>query len=280
MGEVLLERETVIVRRDTEAERLAIIEFTREKQLNSFISQQYADLSEALDQLNTDDSIACALLTARGRFYSSGHDLRQQMASQMELSQASPEEQRALLKKMTESNAGRLIQSFIRFDKPLVAAVNGPAVGVACTTLQLCDVIYSVDEATFHVPFMQLGFCAEGCSSLLFPMVMGTSKANEMLLMGKKLNAVEAQQCGFISEHFPAAEFREQVLSRTRRMAKFPPMALRQTKGLMRHAARQTLLETNERELTLLLERFQSEECHLAVMQFVMEQQARKSSKL
>merc|ERR1712100_375828 len=231
---VLFDSSTVRVYKDAEAENLAIIMFTRGKQLNSFISKQYKEVSEALEAVDKMPDISCAILTGSGRFYSSGHDLREQLSSQ---TAGSPEEQRKLLQDNINQNANRLIQAMIAFKKPLIAAVNGPAVGVACTTLQLCDIVYCADISTFHVPFMQLGFCAEGCSSLLFPLVMGTSKANEMLLMGKKLNAAEAQQCGFISEHFPAAQFREQVLSRTRRMAQFPPMALRQTKGLMRNAA-------------------------------------------
>jgi hypothetical protein len=62
----------------------------------------------------------------------------------------------------------------------------GPAIGFGVTTLALCDVVYSVPHATFKTPFMQLGFCAEGCSSLLFPRIMGPSRANEMLVSDLK----------------------------------------------------------------------------------------------
>jgi peroxisomal 3,2-trans-enoyl-CoA isomerase len=60
--------------------------------------------------------------------------------------------------------------------------IIGPAIGFGVTTLALCDVVYCVPEATFNTPFMKWAFCAEGCSSLLFPRIMGTSKANEMLV--------------------------------------------------------------------------------------------------
>ena len=279
-GGVLFHSETVLVRRDELSPHLAIVELTRSDQLNSFTSQQYEDLSRALDMVNGEESISVAVLSARGRFYSSGHDLRQQLSSQVKLAGASEAEQTEFLKSMIESNAHQLIVAFIRFEKPLIAAVNGPAVGVACTTLQLCDIVYCADIANFHVPFMQLGFCAEGCSSLLFPMIMGTSKANELLLMGKKMNAEEAKQCGFVADFFPSATFMSEVLQRARQMAAFPPNALRQTKGLSRKVSTQTLLDTNERELSLLLERFRSEECAQAVMKFVMEQQTRKASKM
>lgn len=267
---VIIKKETVETRLDSLSENLAIIEFVRGEQLNSFVSQQYQDLSDTLRELKANPNVSCAILTGRGRFYSSGHDLRQQLSGQME------GDQREFLKKMIEQNAKQLIIELINFDKPIIAAVNGPAVGVACTTLQLCDVIYCADTASFHVPFMQLGFCAEGCSSLLFPMVMGLSKANEMLLMGKKFSAEEAKQCNFVSDIFPRDNFMDEVLQRARKMASFPPNALKQTKGLTRDPMRQTLLETNERELTTLLDRFLSDECINAVMNFMMEQQAKK----
>jgi len=272
----LIKTESVEARVDSENENLAIIEFTRAKQLNSFTSQQYADLSQVLKAVDANENIYCAILTGKGRFYSSGHDLRQQLSNQTE----EGTDQKEFLKAMIARNAGQLIDVMIHFEKPLIAAVNGPAVGVAATTIQLCDIIYASSTATFNVPFMQLGFCAEGCSSLLFPMVMGLSKANEMLLLGKKLTAEEAKQCNFVSDVFPQDKFMDEVLERGRRMASFPPNALRQTKALTRGAMKQMLLDTSERELTLLADRFMSEECANAVIKFVMEQQAKKSAKL
>lgn len=68
----------------------------------------------------------------------------------------------------------------------------GPAIGFGVTTLALCDIVYAVPEATFNTPFMKLAFCAEGCSSVLFPRIMGNSKANEMLVNSShKVIAIE-----------------------------------------------------------------------------------------
>lgn len=71
----------------------------------------------------------------------------------------------------------KMVTSFIRFPKLLIAICNGPAVGIAATVLGLCDIVYASKTAYFYTPFTALGLCAEGCSSVTFPKLMGTSKA-------------------------------------------------------------------------------------------------------
>lgn len=163
----------------------------------------------------------------------------------------------------------------IDFEKPIVAAVNGPALGIAVTTLALCDVIFASSTATFQTPFMRFGFCAEGCSSVLFPRIMGQTVANEMLLMGRKLTAPEAKDVGFISEVLDVDDFMNQVRVRVEPMASFPAQALRDTKRLVRDPVRKELHEVNEREITTLIQRFLSAECAEAVMKFMMERKAK-----
>eukprot|EP01095_Lingulamoeba_sp_RSL-Kostka_P017712 TRINITY_DN9399_c0_g1_i1.p1 TRINITY_DN9399_c0_g1~~TRINITY_DN9399_c0_g1_i1.p1 ORF type:complete len:295 (-),score=98.77 TRINITY_DN9399_c0_g1_i1:140-1024(-) len=259
-----------------EENNLGIMKFNRPKRYNSFISRQYSEVARALSEFEADDRVRVVLLTGSGKFYSSGHDLLEQSKDMMKVASDPNTDLRAFLTKLTWENAGLLIKSFIDFKKPIIVGVNGPAIGVAVTTLQLCDIIYCAESATFQTPFMQLGFNAEGCSSVLFPRVMGTSKANEMLLLGKKFTAEEAERCGFVSQVFPDETFHEDVLNIARKMAAFPPNALKDTKKLIKFN-NEELHEINKRELDILVERFMSEECTTAIMNFMMNQQKKES---
>lgn len=113
---------------------------------------------------------------------------------------------------------------FIDFPKPLIAVVNGPAVGISVTLLGLFDVVYASDRATFHTPFSHLGQSPEGCSSYIFPKMMGPSKAAEMLIFGKKLTAREALAQGLVTAVFPDDTFQKEVWARLKAYAKLPQM--------------------------------------------------------
>ena len=124
---------------------------------------------------------------------------------------------------------------------------------------------------------MKFAFCAEGCSSYLFPQIMGYSKANELLLLGKPMNAKEAKECNFVSDVFPLETFSEEVLKRARTVASYPPNALINTKQLVKtKEVKEFLHNVNRKELECLADRFMSEECIQAVAAFFMERQKSK----
>ena len=102
------------------------------------------------------------------------------------------------------------VNAFLACPKPIVAAVQAPAIGVAVSLLALCDLVYVHEKATFQTPFTALGQCPEACSSVLFPEIMGRAQANAMLLLGEKMTAQQAVQCGFATAMF-GADFDDQV---------------------------------------------------------------------
>lgn len=153
--------------------------------------------------------------------------------------------------------------------------IIGPAIGFGVTSLALCDIVYSAPEATFVTPFMKLGFCAEGCSSILFPKMMGTSKANEMLLMGRTFTAQELEQCGFISQILPSEGFHEKVIEIAEKATQYSSVAIAVTKKLMRDIDREKLLLVNEIEMKQLSICMESKESIDQILLFVSKRKSR-----
>ena len=97
--------------------------------------------------------------------------------------------------------------TLINAQKVIIAAVNGPGVGWGTTSIALCDLVYSVPDATFFTPFASLGICAEACSSLTFTRIMGRQKAASLLLAGDRLTPDELERAGLISKVLPKEGF-------------------------------------------------------------------------
>ncbi|NXI46270.1 ECI2 isomerase, partial [Galbula dea] len=248
--------ETIIV---TTKNRITKIMFNRPEKKNAINLKMYREIIKALQAAGKDDS-TLAVLTGNGDYYSSGNDLSNFASVQ-------PGE----MGKMAKDGAELLkefVDCFIDFPKPLIAVVNGPAVGICVTLLGLCDIVYASDRATFHTPFSQLGQSPEGCSSYLFPKIMGSAKATEMLLFNRKLSAAEACAQGLVTEVFPDWTFQKEVWARIEAYANLPKNSLAVSKQLLRSADKEKLHAVNSRECEILTERWLSEECLSAIVSF------------
>ena len=106
------------------------------------------------------------------------------------------------------------VASFIEYPKVLVAAVNGPAVGISSTFLPLFDAVYLSEEATIRTPFASTAQAPEGCSSFTFPQIMGRALANQVLLFDKRLSAQEAKDCGLATQVLPHKNFHELIIEK------------------------------------------------------------------
>ncbi|KAF7461790.1 Hypothetical predicted protein [Marmota monax] len=156
--------ENIIV---TSQDGITKIMFNRPTKKNAITTSMYKEIIHALKAASTDNS-AITVITGNGDYYSSGNDL----TNFTDVPPTSIEE--------TAKNGSILLRdfvdAFIDFPKPLVAVVNGPAVGIVVTLLGLFDVVYASDKATFHTPFSELGQSPEGCASYTFPKIMGPAK--------------------------------------------------------------------------------------------------------
>ena len=167
-----------------------LVFLSRPRQKNAFTLVMYTELTECLKTLSRDSSVGSVVLTGEGDYYSSGNDLSN--FSQL----MHPRE----MARRAKATCYDFVDAFVSFRKPLIGAVNGPAIGIAVTTLGLCDVRLCVPSATFHTPFKALGQAPEGCSSFMFPRLMGPEVARQVLDDGRRLTAAEALTCGFISQ--------------------------------------------------------------------------------
>ncbi|OCT74442.1 chromodomain Y-like protein isoform X1 [Xenopus laevis] len=144
------------------------------------------------------------------------------------------------------------VNTFIQFKKPIIVAVNGPAVGLGASILPLCDVVWANEKAWFQTPYTTFGQSPDGCSSLMFPKIMGLASANEMLFSGRKLTAQEACAKGLVSQVFWPGTFTQEVMVRIKELVTCNPVVLEESKGLVRNVMRGDLEQTNERECEVL----------------------------
>ncbi|XP_042870357.1 enoyl-CoA delta isomerase 2-like [Penaeus japonicus] len=248
-----------------------IIRFNRPKKKNAFNDKIMLGLAPALERAAANPEAAIVVVTGTGDYFTSGNDLSNFTkgggSGGSGASEGKGETNLELLAKAANGSFNRLVKALIDFPKPLVAIVNGPAVGIGVTMLGLCDVVYASNRAVFHTPFVSLAQAPEGCSSYLFPRIMGPGKAAEMLLFGKKMTAEEACNLGLVTEVFPD-EHMDQIWPRLHQWAKLPPIAMQRAKNLMRSHLKDKLHEVNDLECKRLAESWTTEEFMTAIMTF------------
>uniref|UniRef100_A0A4W3IU24 Chromodomain Y like 2 n=1 Tax=Callorhinchus milii TaxID=7868 RepID=A0A4W3IU24_CALMI len=144
------------------------------------------------------------------------------------------------------------VNAFIQFKKPIVVAVNGPAMGLGASILPLCDIVWASEKAWFQTPYATVRLTPAGCSSYTFPQIMGVALANEMLFCGRKLTAQEACSRGLVSQVFWPTTFSQEVMLRVKEMAMCSAMVLEESKCLVRSFLKSTLEQVNERECQML----------------------------
>ncbi|XP_062952608.1 enoyl-CoA delta isomerase 2 isoform X2 [Cynocephalus volans] len=249
--------ETLVV---TSEDGITKIMLNRPTKKNAISSQMYQEIMLALKAASKDDS-AITVLTGNGDYYSSGNDL----SNFTDIPSGGVEEKA----KNSALFLRDFVGCFIDFPKPLIAVVNGPAVGISVTLLGLFDAVYASDRATFHTPFSHLGQSPEGCSSYTFPKIMGSAKATEMLIFGKKLTAGEACAQGLVTEVFPDSTLQKEVWTRLKTYAKLPPNAMRVSKEIIRNTEKEKLHAVNAEECRVIQGRWLSDECMNAVMNFL-----------
>ena len=224
------------------------IQLNRPQKKNALTPAMYDSLRGAIERADADPSIRVITLTGSGDSFCAGNDLN------------------AFLDDPGSEAAARFIKAIAGAQTPIVAAVNGVAVGVGVTMLLHCDLVYADESAKFNFAFVDLGLLPEAASSFLLPRMIGTSRAAELLLLGEPFSAAKARDCGIVTQVVAADELEDLAQSKAAQLAAKPPEALRQTKMLLRRGTAKAVEETMDLELSLIAERLVSDEAR-AIMQ-------------
>jgi enoyl-CoA hydratase/carnithine racemase len=197
------------------------ITINRPERKNALTPAMYVAMNEALASAHEDASVRAVLLRGQPGIFTAGNDIEDFLKSPPMGS---------------DSPVMRFLDAIASAEKPLVASVAGPAVGVGMTLLLHCDIVYAADTASFAVPFAQLGLCPEAASSLLLPRIAGHQLAAEKLLLGESFDAAEAHRMGFVNRVLPAAELDAFVAAQVAKLVALPASSLRLTKAFMKRA--------------------------------------------
>ncbi|MCY3780110.1 MAG: enoyl-CoA hydratase-related protein [Chloroflexi bacterium] len=218
------------------------IQLNRPEKKNALTPAMYNTLREAIERANDDTSIRVITLTGSGDSFCAGNDLN------------------SFLSDPGSDSAARFIKAIASAEAPIVAAVNGVAVGVGVTMLLHCDLVYASADAKFNFAFIDLGLLPEAGSTYLLPRMMGYSRAAELLMLGGAFTAAKALECGIVNQVVAAAELEALAQSTAEGLAAKPPEALRRTKMLLRRGSERALKETMALELSMIGERLVSDE--------------------
>jgi enoyl-CoA hydratase/carnithine racemase len=232
------------VLRVTDHGRVRLIAFDRPEVLNAFDTALYRATAGALDEARTEDAVHVAVLTGTGRAFSSGQDLAEmeRLAEGVATGQT------------VESGFPALLDALQRFDKPLVAAVNGIGLGIGFTLLVHCDLVLMSSEARLRVPFAEMGVPPEAGSSYLLPARMGWQRAAHVLFTGSWLGADEAVESGIALRVVEPGALLDESLALAGSVADSPLAALRAIKSTMLAARADAVAAARHREETAFTE--------------------------
>jgi enoyl-CoA hydratase/carnithine racemase len=233
--------EHIIVRRD---DAILEVQFNRPDKKNAITNAMYGAMADAVTEAENNDDIRAVLFTSVGDFFSAGNDIKD-FAAQSSGAFEGPR------------HVGRFLEVVINAEKPIVAAVQGHAVGVGTTMLFQCDLVYVAEDARLTVPFIDLGVVPENASSATMVDRLGHTRAFALFGLGEPLaNAA-----------LPSGEVQPRARAAAQKLASKPPQSMRLTKKLMRD--REALIARMQQEGEIFAERLRSPEAAAAFAAFL-----------
>lgn len=233
----------------TTSGRVLLARLNRPEKKNAQSEEMLDGLAQALRSANEDPDIGCVVLTGAGDAFCSGGDLGRRSA---EGGTPTPLERKQRLQKVSH----KVALAVADFEKPLIAAVNGAAVGAGMDMSLMCDIRIAGASARFSEGYIRVGLLPGNGGAYFLPRLVGPSLALELLWTGDFVDAQEALRIGLVNRVFPDDQLLDKTLEFAQRLADGPPLQLRDIKKLM-HQAMQTDLRTS----------LESVSAHMAVIQ-------------
>jgi enoyl-CoA hydratase/carnithine racemase len=212
---------------------IVTIEISRREKKNAITSDMYRAMSSALSLARDDSHVRVVLLRGQEDMFTAGNDLAD-----------------VLQRKVGDPSAAiPFLHLIAGFEKPIVAAVAGNAVGIGTTMLLHCDLVYAADNAKFQLPFVNLALCPEGGSSLLLPRVAGYQRAAELLMLGEPFDAATAREAGFVNRVLAPGELMAAAMDAAQKLAARPAGSVAVTKALLKRPPDRSAIEAIDEEV-------------------------------
>ncbi|QUS56974.1 crotonase/enoyl-CoA hydratase family protein [Pseudovibrio brasiliensis] len=231
-----------------------IIRMDRVEKKNALTQAMYMDMAEALK--TEDEGIRCHVMLGRPGVFTAGNDIADFLKAAMSGDG------------LEAGGVGKFLGALHEPSRPVIAGIDGPAIGVGTTMLFHFDMVYATENALFKTPFTDLGIIPEAGSTLIGPETMGYHKAFELLALGENFTAEMAKEAGFVNHVVSPDELEERVIGMAQKVAAKPQNALRISRELLR-GKREPLEKRIYEEIGLFAELLKSDEAREAFMKFM-----------
>jgi 2-(1,2-epoxy-1,2-dihydrophenyl)acetyl-CoA isomerase len=230
--------------------KVAVITLNRPEKLNALNAKMNKDMKEALKEGKDDPEIRSIVFTGAGRGFCSGSDVSEFASKVLPEALISP-------------------YDFIDIPKPIIAAVNGVAVGFGMNVTINCDIIIASEEASFGEFFIRMGLVPDMNGSLWLPLMLGPHKAKELIFTGERISAQEALRIGLVNKVVPADQLMDTAMELANELAERPPLAIQMSKKLLHEGFRKIFDEMLQKEVQYQAKMYTTKDHMEAVMAFL-----------
>lgn len=211
------------------AEHVTTVRLNRPETLNALNQELTAELIDVLERTEHDDATRVLVLTGAGRGFCAGADIAELAAAAAGAGDLRP----AGVRQLMRASAVRLSRALLEYDKPVIAAVNGPCAGAGVGIALSCDFVLAAEDAMFALAFTRRGLVPDYATTWLLPRLIGLRKTRELCLLGDRLTAAEAEELGLLTKVVASDRLEAEAGELAGRLARGPGVALRLTKRLL-----------------------------------------------